>query len=82
MEKVKEEIEKIVSELVETEFSIKVLEEDLPEKAVFQPSYAFSFSPSMPVILGHSIVLLLRKTWCTYMRFFEIARSLKSQQGL
>jgi hypothetical protein len=49
MEKVKEEIEKIVSKLLESEFSIKVLEEDLPEKAVFQPSYAFSFSPSMPV---------------------------------
>jgi|GEM_PF-5588077 len=50
MEKVKKEIEKIFSELVETEFSIKVLAEDLPEKAVFQPSYVFSPSSSIPTI--------------------------------
>jgi hypothetical protein len=47
MEKAKEELEKIFSELVETEFSIKVLAEDLPEKVVFEPSYIFSFSSSM-----------------------------------
>jgi hypothetical protein len=46
MEKAKEELEKIFSELVETEFSIKVLAEDLPEKVVFEPSYIFSFSTS------------------------------------
>jgi hypothetical protein len=44
MEKVKEELEKIFSDLVETEFSIKVLAEELPEKVVFEPSYTFSFS--------------------------------------
>jgi hypothetical protein len=58
MEKVKEEVEKIVSELIETEFSIKVLAEDLPEKAVFQPSYVFSFSNSISTIrpfVRHSI---------------------------
>jgi hypothetical protein len=58
MEKVKEEIEKIVSKLLESEFSIKVLAEDLPEKAVFQPSYVFSFSNSTPTIrpfVRHSI---------------------------
>jgi hypothetical protein len=44
MERVKEELEKIFSELVETEFSIKVLAEELPEKVVFEPSYTFSFS--------------------------------------
>jgi len=49
MEGVKKETEKIASELIGTEFSIKVLEEDLPEKAVFYPSYAFSFSPSIHV---------------------------------
>jgi len=50
MEKVKKEIEKIFSELLEAEFSIKVLAEDLPEKAVFQPSYVFSFSSSIPAL--------------------------------
>jgi hypothetical protein len=53
MEKVKEEVERVVSELIETEFSIKVLVGDLPEKAVFQPSYAFSFSPSMSIPRPH-----------------------------
>ncbi len=58
MEKVKEEVEKIVSELIGSEFSIKVLEEDLPEKVTFQPSYVFSFSSSMSTIrpfVRHSI---------------------------
>lgn len=49
MEKVKEEVGKIVSELIGDDFSIKVLEEDLPEKVVFYPSYALSFSRSTPV---------------------------------
>jgi len=50
VEKVKKEVEKIFSELGETEFSMKVLAEDLPEKVIFQPSYVFSFSNSAPII--------------------------------
>ncbi len=58
MEKVRKEIEKIASELIENDFSIKVLAEDLPEKVVFQPSYVFSFSRSISTIrpfVRHSI---------------------------
>jgi hypothetical protein len=49
MEKVKEEIEKIAHDLLSTEFSVEVLAQDLPKKALFQPSYVFSFS-STPTI--------------------------------
>jgi len=65
MEKLKEEVEKIASDLISTEFSIKVLEEDLPEKVVFQPSYDYSrlsstptFRPSIRYSLEEDMVYL------------------------
>jgi len=69
MEKVKKEVEKIVSELVETEFSIKVLAEDLPEKAVFQPSYTFSFSSSIDNLRKFNRYSIEEDMLCLYETF-------------
>jgi hypothetical protein len=48
MAKVKKEIEKILSDIFGEKVSANILENDLPEKAIFEPSYVFSISPSIP----------------------------------
>ncbi len=58
MRKVKEEIEKIASELISSDFSVNVLEEDLPERAIFQPSHVYTpskFSSSIRPLTRYSI---------------------------
>jgi hypothetical protein len=46
--KVSNEIEKILSNIIGEKVSLNILESDLPEKAIFEPSYVFSVSSTIP----------------------------------
>jgi hypothetical protein len=42
------EIEKILNDLIGEKASVNIIENDLPEKVIFEPSYVVSISPSAP----------------------------------
>jgi hypothetical protein len=41
-------IEKILSDIIGEKVLVNILKNDLPEKAIFEPSYVFSISPTIP----------------------------------